>query len=261
MYARSKAVRAVSTVPVLMILAVYAYVFVAVDCALVRAELRSKGIGHDQLPRYHMYDSRIVLFNTFWALSILSYLRTLCCDPGVVARNLSSIGLAEKTTHCRKCDMQRPIRARHCSVCEVCVLRYDHHCPWVGNCVGLRNHKYFILTSVYGFFACFMAMVCLGPTVWLTVVGHLETTFEPTMQFAFCISAGVWAAAMMTTVVHLCLLVSDQTVVDLHDEENQNPEISARGIRDVMGPLNAWWLLPTDPYISQRYGILRSSKV
>ena len=46
MYARSKAVRAVSTVPVLMILAVYAYVFVAVDFALVRTELRGKGMGH-----------------------------------------------------------------------------------------------------------------------------------------------------------------------------------------------------------------------
>lgn len=247
MYARSKAVRAVSALPVLMILAVYMYIFVAVDWALVRTELRGAGV-YDRLPRHRLSDASILLFNTFWALSLFSYLRTMCCDPGVVARNLSYISLAEKTTYCRKCDMQRPVRSRHCSICEVCVLRYDHHCPWVGNCVGLRNHKYFILTSVYGFLACMMAMVCLGPTVWKTVVGHFEATFEPTMQFAFCISCGVWAAAMMTTVVHMCLLASDQTVVDLHDEESQNPELSARGMRDVMGPASIWWMLPTDPY-------------
>lgn len=251
MYARSKAVRAVSTVPVLMIFAVYAYIFIAVDFALVRTELRGKGMGHSEtkMPKYHVYDKGIVLFNLFWALSLLSYLRTMLCDPGVVARNLGSIGITEKTTFCRKCDMQRPVRARHCSVCEVCVLRYDHHCPWVGNCVGLRNHKYFILTSVYGFCACAMAMFCLGPPVWLTVVGHLTTTYEPTMQFAFCVAAGICTAAMMTTIVHLCLLASDQTVVDLHDDDGNHPEINARGMRDVMGPLTLWWLLPTDPAI------------
>ncbi|OQR98612.1 palmitoyltransferase [Achlya hypogyna] len=49
----------------------------------------------------------------------------------------------EKTTYCRRCQLQRPRRAHHCSICQVCVDHMDHHCPWINNCVGLHNHRYF----------------------------------------------------------------------------------------------------------------------
>lgn len=39
---------------------------------------------------------------------------------------------------------QRPLRARHCRDCRRCVRRYDHHCPWMENCVGERNHPLFV---------------------------------------------------------------------------------------------------------------------
>ncbi|XP_019129209.2 palmitoyltransferase ZDHHC23-B [Larimichthys crocea] len=58
---------------------------------------------------------------------------------------------------CPVCRVVRPPRAGHCRICGVCVLRLDHHCVWINNCVGQANHRsflltlvFFLLTSVYG---------------------------------------------------------------------------------------------------------------
>ena len=53
------------------------------------------------------------------------------------------------TKRCDKCNEIKPARTHHCSACGCCVFHMDHHCPWINNCVGMENLRYFLLFLLY----------------------------------------------------------------------------------------------------------------
>lgn len=56
--------------------------------------------------------------------------------------------------YCEKCNLIKPDRCHHCSICGICILRMDHHCPWINNCVSFNNYKFFVLFLGYTFALC-----------------------------------------------------------------------------------------------------------
>lgn len=63
-------------------------------------------------------------------------------------RNHSDAFFVEKR-YCTVCNLEQPFRAKHCKHCDRCIARYDHHCPWLGNCIGERNHFWFYWYLVF----------------------------------------------------------------------------------------------------------------
>ncbi|KQK16026.2 hypothetical protein BRADI_1g26370v3 [Brachypodium distachyon] len=104
----------------------------------------------------------IAVFSMALAATVLvTLLLTATRDPGIIPRNQTSAsqepgtsnlrrtrsqrivvdGVEMKQKYCRVCKMFRAPRSSHCAVCDNCVDKFDHHCPWIGQCIGLTSHE------------------------------------------------------------------------------------------------------------------------
>ncbi|KNZ73199.1 Palmitoyltransferase ZDHHC15 [Termitomyces sp. J132] len=97
-----------------------------------------------------------------YTLTFLAFSSLIVCvarDPGPVAGTQQSedeetslrealmpdVELNVPGRWCRKCWAPKPERTHHCSACGRCVLKMDHHCPWLGNnCIGHRTYPAFL---------------------------------------------------------------------------------------------------------------------
>lgn len=159
---------------------------------------------------YILYFSKYVadlnLFTGFFifstSMSWYNLYKAYKSDPGVLTSNREQmsqtiIKFVEQEAFsldqfCTACIIRKPLRSKHCADCDRCVAKFDHHCPWVDNCIGQANLKYFI-----GF--VFWTPMCLAYFIHGAIIFFSEsclkanqenfanlTTFKIFLQFMQC---------------------------------------------------------------------------
>lgn len=78
---------------------------------------------------------------------------------------------------CGTCRTIKPDRSHHCRVCGKCILKMDHHCVWLNNCVSYSNYKYFILFLAYG--------LTMSVYVVATTAAECAATFWDDILFSY----------------------------------------------------------------------------
>ncbi|KAL6493931.1 hypothetical protein OROGR_031840 [Orobanche gracilis] len=170
------------------------------------------------------------------------------------AMSSSSEGIERRPKHgyCSQCQNGKPPRCHHCSVCQRCVLKMDHHCIWVVNCVGARNYKCFLLFLMYTFLETVMDTLLLLPgfmNFFHEADRHSSSPGKLAITFlAFVLNLAFGLSLLCFVVMHISLLLSNTTSVEVHKKEKGVPWKYGLGwrknVEQVFGTRKATWLIP-----------------
>ncbi|PZC71465.1 hypothetical protein B5X24_HaOG213361 [Helicoverpa armigera] len=123
----------------------------------------------------------LVIFGNWLLINIVfHYYKGVVTEPGYPP---PSTLISDAASICRRCISPRPPRTHHCSVCDRCILAMDHHCPWLNNCVGYYNARFFFLYMVYmvmGVAFIITAGIDIGyKVIWLNDTGGIIPNNDP----------------------------------------------------------------------------------
>ncbi|EEB13059.1 zinc finger protein DHHC domain containing protein, putative [Pediculus humanus corporis] len=100
-------------------------------------------------------------------LVISNFLSTVFNGPGFLPKEWKPGNSDTKYLQfCNVCLGYKAPRSHHCKKCQRCVLKMDHHCPWINTCVGFKNQAQFILFLLFAFCACIQSTVILSCSLY-----------------------------------------------------------------------------------------------
>lgn len=171
--------------------------------------------------------------------------------------SMRAVGSGVGIRYCEKCHCIKPDRAHHCSTCGMCVLKMDHHCPWINNCVGFNTYKYFLLFLFYAQLYCLFLAVTDAQyfaRFWTNVASFAsesgQSDFHVMFVFIIALMFGLAVLALFGYHIHL-LSRNNSTQESLRAPIMQTGPVkdafdlgAAQNLREIFGDRRALWCIP-----------------
>jgi hypothetical protein len=133
----------------------------------------------------------------------------------------------------------------------------DHHCPWIMNCVGFANHKYFMLAVIYAFISCVLNAATVWESVGRSIVEEVLAIERFMVVLCLVLSIAMATLTFFFLMFHLWLMMQGMTTIEfcekntlrksLAEKNNQHASYDHglyRNFVNVFGPNPMLWLLP-----------------
>jgi len=193
-----------------------------------------------------------IAFNVIFALAIISFIRAVFTDPGYIpdswavhpddlesgerTRLMPAVLQTQEKKHdgtvriCRKSrpPMYKPDRAHYCRVMQRCVLKMDHFCPWLNNCIGFYNHKFFVLFVAYMALITVFMVVVMTP-VFVNIVSNMEQITLDLKDQEFHVSLTYLMLCLLSVglsaffIFHAYLVLFNYTTIEFLEKRGCSP--------------------------------------
>lgn len=110
----------------------------------------------------------LVIASAFcFMLVVPSFFMASFMSPGHLEKKYDFVDLVQELIHdeidievlCTYCEVIKSETSFHCMFCGKCTEMFDHHCPFINNCLGFRNYKYFLI-FVFAYFGFLVFTIC-----------------------------------------------------------------------------------------------------
>ncbi len=166
-----------------------------------------------------------VVFHAVTILSIISYYRGVASDPGSIPSGpdweKGRLGAKEQGLRfCQREKKYKPERTHYCSAMGRNVLKMDHYCPWLANCVGFFNYKYFLLFVTYASVACGWTTISVARLLAASSGGFLGQLGALSAAQIFFLTEGLCISSLISLILtpfagfHWYLMSQNKTTLE-----------------------------------------------
>jgi len=153
---------------------------------------------------------------------------------------------------CKKCFKIKPDRSHHCSRCNECILKMDHHCPFLANCVGFSNYKFFVLFLFYTVLFGSIMVAAGGYHIYDRISKADGSSISDNLDYYIVVAAAFAVIALLLllpfTLTHFRLVVRNLTTIEHLEKRSRssNPFDLGwkRNFTEVFGSNPFLWLVP-----------------